>query len=138
MILTIKNVDHESKLKIDLVKNNLLEICKWFNFIEDNNLAEFPDNHITMYVTLDYHIDSPHCYMNNGVYFSSYGMAIGRKLPTRPTWDCYCVFSPNKIPMQFVFINKTSNIFNSFNFGAQFSALETDLVEIDTREYDGC
>lgn len=138
MILTIKNADRESKLKIDLVKNNLLEICKWFNFIEDNNLAEFPDNHITMSTALDYYIDSPDRYMNNGVYFGSYGMAVGRKLPARPTWDCYCIFAPNKIPTQFVFINKTSNIFNSFNFGAQFSALETDLVEIDTREYDGC
>lgn len=77
MILTIKKADYESKLKTDLVKNNLLEICKWFNFIEDNGLTVFADNHITMYVTLDYHIDSPNRYMNNGVYFSSYGMAVG-------------------------------------------------------------
>lgn len=138
MILTIKKADYKSKLKADFVKNNLLEVCKWFNFIEDNGLTDFPDNHITMYINLDYHIDLPDCYMNNGVYFYSYSMTIGRKLPTRPTWDCYCIFAPNKIPMQFVFINKTSNIFNSFNFGAQFSALETDLVEIGTREYDGC
>lgn len=138
MILTIKKADCESKLNTDLVKNNLLETCKWFNFIEDNNLAEFPDNHITMSIALDYYINSPDCYMNNGYYFSSYSMAVGRKLPARPTWDCYCIFAQNKIPVQFVFINKTSNIFNSFNFGAQFPVLETDLVEIDTREYDGC
>lgn len=138
MILTIKKADRESKLRTDLVKNNLLEICKWFNFIEDNGLAEFPDNHITMSIALDYYIDSPDYYMNNGYYFNSYSMAVGCKLPARPTWDCYCVFAPNKIPMQFVFINKTSNIFNSFNFGIGFSALETDFVEIDTREYDGC
>lgn len=138
MIFTIKKAGYESKLKTDLVKNNLSEICKWFNFIEDNNLAEFPDNHITMSIALDYYIDSPDCYMNNGYYFSSYSMAVGRKLPTRPTWDCYCIFAQNKIPVQFVFINKTSNIFNSFNFGAQFPVLETDLVEIDTRRYDGC
>lgn len=137
MIFIIKKADRETKLKTDFVKNNLLETCRWFNFIEDNGLAEFPDNHITMSVALDYFIDSPDRYMNNGVYFSLYGSATGRKLPTRPTWDCYCVFASNKIPMQFVFVNKHCDIFNAFNFGAQFSALETDLMEIDTRTYDG-
>lgn len=137
MILTIKKADYEAKLKTDFVKNNLSEVCKWFNFIEDNNLAELPDNHITTSVALDYHIDSPNCYMNNGYYFSPYSMAIGCKLPTIPTWDCYCVFASNKIPVQFVFINKDCNIFNAFNLGAQFAVLE-DLMEIDTRAYDGC
>ena len=138
MKLIIKKSNYNKVTEAPFAKQNLAEVCKWFNFIEDNDLAEFPDNHITMSTALDYYIDSPYYYMNNGYYFSSYSMAVGCKLPARPTWDCYCVFAPNKIPVQFVFINKTSNIFNSFNFGAQFSALETDLVEIDTRKYDGC
>ena len=137
MKLIVKRANYEAKLKTGFAKTNLLEICKWFNFIEDNSLVEFPDDNITMSVTLDYFIDSPDCYVNNGVYYSAYGMAIGHKLPTRPLWSCYCVSAYNKIPTQFAFLNKSSDIFNVFNFGAQFPVLETDLVEIDTRTYDG-
>lgn len=129
MKLVIKKSNYENNAKAPFVKRNLAEVCKWFNFIEDNMHVQFPDEHITLKIELDYFIASPNMYTKNGAH-RTYQM-----LPTRGSWDCYCFMPSNKIPAHFIYINKGVNIFNAFLLGAPFGR-DAEVVEIDTRTYN--
>ena len=129
MKLIIKKSSYENDMKVRFAKENLLEVCKWFNFIEDNMHVQFPDERITLKIGLDYFIGAPNMYTKNGVH-RTYQM-----LPTRGLWDCYCLLASNKIPLHFIYINKSEDIFNSFSLGAPFGR-DVEVVEIDTRTYN--
>ena len=129
MKLIVKKSNYENAAKAPFVKRKLVEICKWFNFIEDDMHVQFPDEHINLRIFLDYFIENPNMYTKNGVN-TAYQM-----LPTRGSWDCYCLMASNKIPVSFIYINKKADIFNSFSFGAPFSK-DAEVVEIDTRIYN--
>lgn len=129
MKLIIKKSNYENTAKAHFVKRNLVEICKWFNFIEDNMHVQFPYERITLRIGLDYFIASPNMYTKNGA------NTVYQMLPTRGSWDCYCLLASNKIPLHFIYINKSANIFNGFSFGVSFS-IDAELAEIDTRTYN--
>lgn len=129
MKLIIKKSDYENAEKAPFVKRNLVEVCKWFNFIEDDMHVQFPDERITLRIGLDYFIGNPDIYTKNGM------KTYYQMLPTRGLWDCYCLMAPNKIPLNFIYINKSADIFNCFSFGLSFSR-DAEVVEIDTRTYN--
>ena len=129
MKLIIKKSDYENAAKAPFVKRNLVEVCKWFNFIEDDMHVQFPDERITLKIELDYFIASPNMYTKNGAH-RTYHI-----LPTRGSWDCYCSMSSNKIPVSFIYINKRADIFNGFSLYIPFSR-DAEVVEIDTRTYN--
>ena len=129
MKLIIKKSDYENAAKAPFVKRNLVEVCRWFNFIEDDMHVQFPDERITSRISLDYFIGNPDIYTKNGM-DTRYQM-----LPTRGLWDCYCLLASNKVPLNFIYINKIADIFNAFSFGVSFSR-DTEVVEIDTRTYN--
>lgn len=129
MKLIVEKSNYENDAEAPFVKRNLVEVCKWFNFIEDNMHIRFPDECIPFKIELDYFIASPNMYTKNGAH-TAYQM-----LPTRGSWDCYCLIPPNKIPVHFIYINKSADIFNSFSFGAPFRR-DAKVVEIDTRTYN--
>lgn len=136
MKFTITKANYITCTVAKSAKVNLLDVCKWFNFIEDDMHVQFPDDHITLRIAFDYFIANPSNYMNNGV-FGVHSWTNHLKLPTHDNWESYCLFASNKIPVQFVYINKHADIFSGFEFGVQ---LDRDLewMEIDTRTYDGC
>lgn len=129
MKLVIKKSNYENDAKAPFVKRNLVEVCKWFNFIEDNMHVQFQDEHISLEIELDYFIASPNMYTKNGAHTDH------QMLPTRGSWDCYCAMSSNKIPLNFIYINKSADIFNSFSLHIPF-ARDAEVVEIDTRTYN--
>ena len=129
MKLIIKKSNYENSAKEHFVKRNLVEVCKWFNFIEDDMHVQFPDERITLEIVLDYFIADPNMYTKNGAH-RTYHM-----LPTRGSWDCYCFMPSNKIPVSFIYINKSADIFNCFLLYIPFSR-DAEVVEIDTRTYN--
>ena len=129
MKLIIKKSNYENDTREPFVKRNLVEVCKWFNFIEDDMHVQFPYEHINLGIFLDYFIVNPNMYTKNGLN-TAYQM-----LPTRGLWDCYCLMASNKIPVNFIYINKKADIFNSFSFGDTFGR-DAEIVEIDTRIYN--
>ena len=129
MKLIIKKSNYENSAKEHFVKRNLVEVCKWFNFIEDDMHVQFPDERITLEIELDYFIADHNIYTKNGVYIDH------QMLPTRGSWDCYCSMSSNKIPVSFIYINKSADIFNGFSLYIPFSR-DAEVVEIDTRTYN--
>ena len=129
MKLIVKKSNYENDAKAPFVKRNLVEVCKWFNFIEDDMHIQFPDEHINLQIGLDYFIANPDMYTRNGVN-TRYQM-----LPTRGSWDCYCLMASNKMPLHFIYINKSANIFNGFSFDVSFSR-DAEVAEIDTRTYN--
>ena len=62
MKLIIKKSDYENAAKAPFVKRNLVEVCKWFNFIEDDMHVQFQDERITSRISLDYFIGNPDIY----------------------------------------------------------------------------
>lgn len=137
MKFTITKVNYITGTVTNSGKANLLDVCKWFNFIEDDMHVQFPDDHITLRITFDHFIAGSDGYMENGVYLCGSRHATGHlKLPAYGDWDSYCLFSCNKIPLQFVYINKSVDIFNGFEFGVQLDG-DLEQMEIDTRAYDG-
>ncbi len=138
MKFTITKANYVTCTVAKSAKANLLDVCKWFNFIEDDMHVQFPDDHITLRIAFDYFIAGPDNYMKNGVYIGHNRRGINhQRLPAHDDWDSYCLFSSNKIPVQFVYINKGANIFNGFEFGVQLDG-DLEWMEIDTRTYDGC
>ena len=129
MKLIVEKSNYKKDVEAPFVKRNLVEVCKWFNFIEDNMHVQFPDERITLEIWLDYFIAEPDMYTKNGAH-RTYQM-----LPTRGSWDCYCFMLSSKIPRRFIYINKSANIFNIFSFGDTFCR-DAEVVEIDTRTYN--
>lgn len=137
MKFTMVKQNYESGTSTRFAKENLLAVCKWFNFIEDDMHVRFPDNHITVVISLDYFIAGVDNYTKNGVIIGDCRFSGHQRLTSRQNFDCYCLFGPNKIPVQFIYVNKSADVFNGFEFGVQLNE-DLDLVEIDTRIYDGC
>ena len=129
MKLIVEKSNYKKDAEAPFVKRNLVEVCKWFNFIEDDMHVQFPDERITLEIELDYFIADHNIYTKNGVYTDH------QMLPTRGSWDCYCSMSSNKIPVSFIYINKGADIFNGFSLYIPFSR-DAEVVEIDTRTYN--
>ena len=68
MKLIVEKSNYKKDAEAPFVKRNLVEVCKWFNFIEDNMHVQFPNEHITLKIELDYFIASPNMYTKNGAH----------------------------------------------------------------------
>lgn len=109
-------------------EENLLDVCRWINFVEDNMNVWLPSDRIFVKIEFDQLSISPYVYMKNGAY------EIYHRLPVKSSWDCYCALDGKHFPLAFIYINKESDAFNGFILGAMFLR-GTQTIEIDTRKY---
>lgn len=138
MKIIVNREDYAVGVRTEEAKRNLLEICGWFNFLEDDMDVRFHGNSIVLRTTLDYFVSVKHRYTNNGIIFGDGVSPRYHHLPARDGWLCYYSCDVNKVPTYFVYINKEKNIFNSFQFNNIITAPVSKLMTIDTRTYDGC
>ena len=124
-------------LKNEEAKKNLLEICGWFNFLEDDMKVRFHGNSIVLRTTFDNFVSDKYRYTNNGIIFGGGVSPKYHHLPARDGWLCYYTCDVNKVPKYFVYINKEMDIFNSFEFNNMITAPISKLMTIDMRTYDG-
>lgn len=127
MKLVIRRERYEQIIKHH-AKENLLDVCRCINFIEDNTNARFSSDHITLGFAFDGLSTAPDVYMKNGAY------DMYHRLPMKSSWDCYCAFDRNHLPIDFIYINRDADEINRFVLGAMLlhSAV---TIEIDTRKY---
>lgn len=127
MKLIIKKSNYE-QLNSSSFKGNLLDVCKWLNFVEDTMHVQFPSDRITMNILIEDDFTAHYMYMKNGAYYTYH------RLPMNSSFYCYCSFDRKARPISFDYVSKNANILNRFILGVMFLR-HVETVEIDTRKY---
>lgn len=127
MKLIIKKESYERLCRSSL-EENLLDVCKWINFFEDNTNARFSSDRIVVGIKFDQSPIPNYIYMKNGAY------EIYHRLPMKSSWDCYCALDGKHFPLCFIYVNREVGAFNEFILGAMLLR-GTQTVEIDTRKH---
>lgn len=138
MKIIINKENYAAGVRTDSAKANLVEVCRWFNFLEDSMNVQFGEKSFVLRASLDNFVSSKYRYTNNGIIFGDGVSPKYHHLPSRDGWLCYYCCNVNKVPAYFVFVNKEKDIFNSFEFNNLITADISKLMTIDTRTYDGC
>lgn len=131
MELYITEYNCKFKLNAQYMRNNLIAVCKYIEFLK-GKLDLFSVDKMTCTAYLDDYISRPDEYTNNGAKC----FCDACRIPMYAHWSGYYKMTADDT-LQFIIINKPADIFSAFVLTAERRIPREYVLKIDTATYNG-